>query len=313
MTASEGEAPTAATDQELERFRRALEASGRYHVLERYQEVGGYGTPAPGTELLQGLYVDVETTGFDSQRDAIIEFGYVAFEFDRDGNLYRIRDRDAHYEDPGRPIPETITRITGIRDEDVRGTRIPDDKVNALVDGSSLIIAHNADFDRGFLERRLPAFEARHWACSANDIAWREEGFEGRKLEYLCMKAGFVYDGHRAVSDCLAGVELLSRTLPRSGVTGFAALQRHARLTQVRLWAVDSPFASKDLLKRRGYRWLDKCWYTDLEQTKLEAEVAWLREAVYTRHVDLPYLPITALLRYSKRIPGAPPKDAAVL
>lgn len=298
---------------DLERMRETLEASGLYHVLRRYQKVDGYAVAPAEAETVLGLYVDVETTGLDSRQDAIIELGYVAFEFDRDGNVYQLLESDSFFEDPGRPIPAAITRLTTITDADVAGRRLPDDHITSLVERAGLVVAHNADFDRRFLERRFPSFETSAWACSARDVPWREEGFEGTKLEYLCMKAGFVYDGHRAVSDCLAGVELLTRPLPRSGRTAFAAMQAQARQHQVRLWAVDSPYSSKDLLKSRRYRWHGRCWYKDLPQDEAAAEAAWLREAVYTKQVGLPYVPITAFVRYSDRVPLSPPADASLL
>ncbi len=296
---------------DLERMRRTLEESGRYHVLDRYQRRDAYDTAASDTDVRSGLYVDVETTGLNAQNDAIIELGYVAFEFDREGRIYRLLEVASHFDDPGRPIPPEITRLTGIRDADVRGQKIPDAHVLEHIERADLVIAHNAGFDRPFLERRLPAFVDRAWACSANDVPWREEGLEGRKLEYLCMKAGFVYDGHRAESDCLAGVELLSRSLPKSGQLTLGALLESARRPMVRLWAIDSPYDSKDLLKRHGYRWGGRIWYRDLAPDAVALEADWLREAVYGKAVALPYIPITAKLRYSARLPVAPPADAA--
>lgn len=302
-----------ASQTELERMRRTLDESGLYHVLERYQRRAGYATAAADTEIRLGLYVDVETTGLSSHQDRIIELGLVSFEFDREGRVYALRESASYFEDPGRPIPAEITQLTGITDDDVRGQRIPDAHVLALVAEAHLVIAHNAAFDRPFLERRLPAFEAKAWACSASDVPWRAEGLEGRKLEYLCMKAGFVYDGHRAEWDCLAGVELLCRALPRSGRSALGALLASARRPEARLWAVDSPFASKELLKRRGYRWHGRCWYTDLPRELASQEADWLREAVYAKPVNLPYVPITAFVRYSARVPAEPPADAARL
>jgi len=48
--------------------------------------------------------------------------------------------------------------------------RIDDRAVNDLLSRVVLVIAHNADFDRRFLEKRLLGFAAKHWACSRSDI-----------------------------------------------------------------------------------------------------------------------------------------------
>jgi len=296
---------------ELERMRTALEASGRYRVLERYRKPDRYlPAPAPETPLLTGLYVDVETTGLSAGADRIIELGLVAFEFDREGHIYAILDELSAFEDPGSPLPAEITRITGITDDMVVGKRLPDAAIEAMVERAQLVIAHNAAFDRPFLERRLPAFAERAWACSAHDVPWHAEGFEGRKLEYLAMKQGFVYDGHRAASDCLAGVHLLSLPLPKSGHSALAALLERARRKGGRLYAVDSPFEAKDRLKARGYRWNGRIWYKDLPLDQVEPEAAWLRADVYGRAQRLPVFPLSAFVRYSERIPELPPEDA---
>ncbi len=49
---------------------------------------------------------------------------------------------------PGIPIPEYITKLTGISDDIVRGQKIEEDAVAHYLQGVDLIIAHNAQFDR---------------------------------------------------------------------------------------------------------------------------------------------------------------------
>jgi DNA polymerase-3 subunit epsilon len=44
----------------------------------------------------------------------------------------------------------------------VAGQRIDDRAVIDLLSRVVLVIAHNADFDRRFLEKRLPAFTSKH-------------------------------------------------------------------------------------------------------------------------------------------------------
>jgi len=296
---------------ELERMRQALEASGRYRVLERYEKPARYHeAPGPDADLRTGLYVDVETTGLSASQNRIIELGLVAFEFDREGRIYRLLHELSAFEDPGAPLPTEITRLTGITDAMVAGQHLPEDEVRRWLERAHLVIAHNAAFDRPFLERRLPAFAARAWACSQRDVPWHAEGFEGRKLEYLAMKQGFVFDGHRAASDCLAGIHLLSLPLPKTGRLALDALLERARRKGGRLYAVDSPFETKDRLKARGYGWNGRVWFRDLPAEQLEAEADWLRAEVYGRAVHVPVFPVTAFERYSERVPAFPEPDA---
>jgi DNA polymerase-3 subunit epsilon len=311
---AEIEEPPAHDVDDLERMRAALERSGRYRVLKQYQRRASYAEPASGSlsPVRRGVFLDVETTGLDPG-DTIIELALVSFEFDDDGTVYRVLEEFDEFEDPGRAISKEITELTGITSDDVRGKRLSDDLVASIVEPADLIIAHNASFDRPFVERRLPVFEDKAWACSVADIEWRRHGFSGRNLEYLAMKRGFVFEGHRALNDCLAGLELLTLPLPAAaGPPTLAGLLVKSRRSTVRLWAKDSPFDSKDRLKSRSYRWNAgaKTWWRDVPADEFDDELGWLDDAVYRRRPPLPYFEIDAMRRYSHRIPESPPADA---
>jgi hypothetical protein len=99
------------------------------------------------------------------------------------------------FEDPGLSILSEITRITGITDEMVAGHRIDDRAIDDLLGRVVLIIAHNADFDRRFLEKRLPGFSTKHWACSRSDIDWKAEGIRSSALEFVAYSLGFSTTG----------------------------------------------------------------------------------------------------------------------
>ncbi len=77
-----------------------------------------------------------------------------------------------------------------------------------------LVIAHNAGFDRRFLEKLAPGFALKAWACSQSQIDWEGEGIEGTRLSYLVAGAGYFYDKHRAVNDCLARDRAFGCTAP---------------------------------------------------------------------------------------------------
>ena len=89
------------------------------------------------------------------------------------------------FEDPGMPIPEVAQQVTGIRDDMVKGQRLDDAQVAALVAMADLVIAHNAGFDRPFVEARFPGFADKAWACSFADIDWKAQGRGSAKLESL--------------------------------------------------------------------------------------------------------------------------------
>lgn len=294
------------TPLQLEAMARELEASGQFKVLRKLlprQRV----TSADGSQTRLGLFLDVETTGLDPSRDEIIELAMVPFTYSLDGRIFEIRAPYQQLRQPACSIPADVTALTGITNDMVEGHAINPDTVTAIVSEADLILAHNAAFDRRFAERLLPCFVTKPWACSMTQINWSAEGFEGSKLSYLAMGAGFFYDRHRASSDCIAAIELLATQLPKSGVTALASLLDKARKPSWRIWAESSPFALKGVLKARGYRWSadspprPRSWYIDVDDELKDAELSYLSSDIYGRSIDLPIQRVTALERFSDR------------
>jgi DNA polymerase III subunit epsilon len=192
----------------------------------------------------------------------------------------------------------------------VAGHRIDDRAVNDLLGRVVLVIAHHADFDRRFLEKRLPVFAAKHWACSRADIDWKAEGVRSSALEFVTYSLGFFHDGHRAASDCRATLHALAQPLLGTGRLALQVLLEQARLPTWRLWARDAAIEKKDILKARGYAWSPgefgrpKCWYRDVSDTDKAAEVSWLRANVMGSDQAVWALRITAKNRYSDRCWG---------
>ena len=292
--------------RDLESAAQVLEASAEYRVLRRLHPTDDFGV-SPQGPVERAIALDVETTGTDAALDQVIELGMVAFEYEAaTGRVVRVTGVYDSLEDPGVPIPPETTAIHGITDEMVAGQRIDDVAVTRFVDGARWIIAHNAAFDRPFIERRLPLFQALPWACSLTDVRWAQEGFSGRKLEYLANRHGFFYDGHRSEIDCRALLEVLRRPLPKSGEPALKQLLAAGAEPSYRIWALDSPFESKDVLKARGYRWdaPRRCWHRTLDRDAAAAEAPWLKENVYggrSREVEIEVQ--DALTRFSAR-PG---------
>lgn len=294
-------------EQDLEEMAAALEASGRYRVLRRLQPRAGGQHPASGM-VRMGLFVDVETTGLDPARDEIIELAMVRFTYDAEGRVLQIGEDFTAFREPSAPIPPHITAITGITDEMVAGRSIASEEVASFAAPAALVIAHNAAFDRRFLERCCDVFRTKPWACSMAQVDWAADGAEGARLVHLAAGAGFFYDQHRALNDCLAAVELLARPMRISGRPALAHLLETARRTTYRIWAENSPFDLKDVLKARGYRWNaegaggPKAWFIDVDEAQREVELEFLRREIYQREIDLLVRRIDAHDRFSDRV-----------
>lgn len=299
--------PFSHSPEELEAMANHLQNSGDYRVQRRLRPRSNMPVPRD-IELKSALFLDVETTGLDHGNNEIIELAMVPFRYGQDGNIYEIGEPLQRFQQPARPISPEITRLTGITDEMVAGQSIDAAEIENFASDAVLIVAHNANFDRRFAEKLSPIFAAKAWACSQSQINWAEEGIEGTRLSYLVAGAGFFYDKHRAVNDCYAAIELLAQRLPVSGATGLSQLLDKARKPTWRIWAENSPFDLKDVLKARGYRWnpdnnpSPKGWFIDIVDDEKEAELKFLRDEIYRRPVELLVRKIDAFNRFSERI-----------
>ena len=295
-----------ATDQDLAAMAQTLEQSGDYRVLRRLPLREHFSTP---TELAKvGILFDVETTGLDTASDEVVELGMVKFSFHPDGTVAAVLDTFISSNEPSRTIPEEAIKLHGITNEMAAGHKIDGNAITAFASDAAIIIAHNAAFDRKFAERYWPVFASKPWACSVNQIEWRAHGFEGSRLGYLLGGIGMFHRSHRAVDDCHALLEILAHTIAGVDRTALSLLLENARRKTIRIWAEQAPFDLKDELKKRGYRWSSgdegrpKAWYVDIDEAKRDDEIAYLRQSIYLRDVDLLAQTLSAFDRFSIRI-----------
>ena len=92
--------------------------------------------------------IDIETTGFDPNRESMIEFAAIVFQGDN------ILEEVQTLINPGKPIPPEITRLTGIDDQMMVGAPSPfsvRQKIRSAL-SDRIIVGHNVSFDMSFLE-----------------------------------------------------------------------------------------------------------------------------------------------------------------
>ncbi len=294
---------------------RLLEQDANYRVLRRLVprlDCGPAPSPTSPSHNASGvqrvLVLDTETTGLSHQADKIIELAMLLVQVDTaSGMPFGQVECFEGFEDPGMPIPATAKEVTGISDDMVRGHRLNDQAVVDMVAKADLIVAHNAGFDRPFVEARFPCFAPKSWACSFADIDWKAAGAGSSKLSALALDQGWFYDAHRALVDCHALLQVLSNPVGQTATTGLVQLAGAASKPSFKLRATGAPFEAKDLLKGRGYRWdADaKVWFCTLaDQEKLDTELEWLKASVYgRRHARVDVEALDSLVRYSAR-PG---------
>ena len=257
-----------------------LESKDDYRVIKRLKPQTHYNED-DGKDKKIAIFLDTETTGTDFAKDEIIELGMVAFEYNPEtGKIYKILENFNELEEPTIEISEEASEINGITMEMVKGCKIKDHAVEVFIKEAAIILAHNAKFDRHFVEKRFSCFDDKNWGCSIGDVSWHENGYKARSLEFLAYKYGYFYEGHRAFNDCMASIHLLSKTLPESNLLVLQDLITNARQNSSRISAKGAPFSIKDKLRARGYKWNAeaKFWYIDVNEKDSSSEIEWLKE-----------------------------------
>jgi len=299
------------SSSEVARAVEIVMAMPEFRLLKRVPNRSIINSVTADESVFHAVVLDLETTGLDSKADRIIELGLLRFSFTSKDGIIEVLERLNYLQDPGEPITAEITKITGITDSDVKGQSINWDEVHSVLKKTDLCLAHNANFDRRFLETGFvpdyirTCIEAMAFGCTQNDVDWRERGFESTKLEYINFKCNYFYEGHRALVDCISTLNLLV-----VNESSFSELLENVRSKTILLCAIGAPFERKDALKEKGYRWssgedaLPKCWWTIISDIDLDAEYIWLDDEIYGvqgRAKQLPQKTITARNRYSYR------------
>lgn len=147
------------------------------------------------------VFVDIETTGFDFDRDSIIEIAALR------ARGPEILERFHTMVDPGVPVPLEIVKLTGIDDSMLEGAPGPEAAATRFADfaGGRDIVAHNAGFDRGFLTRAAGATRFRGaWLDSLQLALIALPRLSSHRLYDLALAFGAHRPSHRATDDAEA-------------------------------------------------------------------------------------------------------------
>jgi DNA polymerase III epsilon subunit-like protein len=126
--------------------------------------------PDPLLEEAAFVVFDLETTGLSAACSRICELGAVRVQ------ALELIDSFQSLVNPGVALPEPISRLTGLRQEELQRAPSVTSVVQRFLSfaGDSVLVAHNARFDQRFLERQLEALHGRRLAepplCTAD--AW---------------------------------------------------------------------------------------------------------------------------------------------
>ena len=238
-------------------------------------------------EIFKIALLDIETTGLNKQSDQIVELAIKVVAVQKlTGELLGVIDSYESFNDPGQPISESAMRVNRITNEMVSGYEIDWSIAESLLKVSDIIVAHNAQFDRGFIDQKLPVSRSKIWACSMKDIDWFERGFTNNKQELLCIWHGFFFESHRAMGDVDALIHLVTHFSYELNELPFGELIQNSYKPIYKISATNSDFETKDTLKANGYNWDSelRVWWKTIKREEIENEKEWLTENVYHGH-----------------------------
>jgi DNA polymerase III subunit epsilon len=183
--------------------------------------------------------VDTETTGVDPKKDAVIEVSWALIQVST-AKVLEIHSRCFPV------LDNPAEAINGIPLELLEASG-PDRDPVVLDPRVTTIVAHNADFDRGwniFHPLNLPWLDTRDWR-------WPRASADSKLVEIALAHGVGVTSAHRAYTDVLTMAALLERVhevVPLSDQLEYARRPRQ-------LFEAIVSFDEKDKAKGAGFRW----------------------------------------------------------
>lgn len=237
--------------------------------------------PLAQRQTLNVTLVDTETTGLDPGSHEVIGIGLLCLRVQvSTGRVEGVVATSFQWREPDH-MSAAAEATVGITRARLKGRRFDAPAIDRVLSVTDLVVAHNAAFDRPFLERVFPAFADLPWACSLTDIAWRtEERLEQASLDFLLSRHGVAPSSGSPEDDCHALACVLAQPLPRSPCTGFRRLILAADAVTVDCVLPedeDHAKAGAGILaglgfRRRGGRWRADC-ADDACAERLEVQV----------------------------------------
>lgn len=163
-------------------------------------------------ELQEATYVvfDVETTGLSAIYDTIIELAAVKM---HKGNIV---EEFQEFIDPGHPLSETTINLTGITDDMVRGSKTEKEVLELFKEFTkdTVLVAHNASFDMGFLNTAYQKHELPASPLPVIDTLelsrFLHPTYKSHRLNTLAKRYGVALEQHhRAIYDSETTAHLL--------------------------------------------------------------------------------------------------------
>lgn len=187
--------------------------------------------------------LDLETTGFSPRLEKITEIGVMKYQ---DG---KVVDKFSCFVNPEKSIPPRVVEVTGITDDMVRDAETIDKVFPKLLDfiKDSVLVAHNAEFDVGFLRHvaRELGYEFDFTYLDTLSLAYELfPEYKTYKLGRIAKNLGIKVDvAHRALDDVDTTVKVFKVMLDMLKERGVNTLE------DIEIYASDE-IAKKEAFKK---------------------------------------------------------------
>ena len=183
-----------------------IEAYG-INDLDGVAAVKGFTTAALDDEI---VVFDFETTGLSAKTCEIIEIAAVILKNGQEIAEYQ------SYIKPKESIPGEITQLTGISNATVANARAMQEVVPEFLEfiGQRPLVAHNADFDVGFLQQACLQLGIERQFCSADTVTMAKlllPNLKRHRLNTIAEFYGLNFNHHRALDDTKVLAQIVLR------------------------------------------------------------------------------------------------------
>ncbi|WP_343343268.1 PolC-type DNA polymerase III [Terrisporobacter petrolearius] len=159
------------------------------------------------------IVFDLETTGFSNKNDKITEIGAVKVE------NFKIVDRFSQLINPEKDISYKVQELTGITNDLIKDKPTIEEILPKFIEfiGDSVLVAHNADFDMGFMQQKCREQNIEFKNTSVDTLTLARTLLPHMKrfrLNLIAKELGIpLHNHHRAVDDAEATAHIFIKFL----------------------------------------------------------------------------------------------------